>query len=554
MLVRNPRRPLLRLLMTAASHLCPSLPRLEVEREGSGIPEASCGGPQRLPRTGGPASVPNAHGLRAIATLALAASAWLAAEGPRAHALGMPLGLASEGQNANRPAASPRTSPAAPATTPPTDGLAEVPLEAELLGFRMRVPAGTAVRVERSPTTSYLLSEGAEEPTWRIRATALRASRAETTALSQCQAYLVDLEKRSQKYEVLASEARAIAGGDAHLLYLTIPLEQGGNGISGTLVVPQGPENYLVFSILALEADFAKTRALLDRAFATIALIDTTAASRERAELLGAGAALFTRITPESLRAAATRDALWYRMTRPDESGKAKDFGYMSVRVREGARGEVDASRDVRGLAGPDAEKGLLAIVNARVVVNDDPTHTMDVESRYFMTYDRASEAWSIRSTQRHKRAERSSAQTGVRAAPTAGAPRPLLRVITASKDGMTREPQEWPLPPVYLSQAELIVLGELLPRDENTPRVEFMDYAFDQRDEKLPQRRELWTRSDAGWRLETRIGSSPAPLVQEFDREGRRVRRIDPDGTVTELIDVAELRTLWKSKGLPVD
>jgi hypothetical protein len=31
-------------------------------------------------------------------------------------------------------------------------------------------------------------------------------------------------------------------------------------------------------------------------------------------------------------------------------------------------------------------------------------------------------------------------------------------------------------------------------------------------------------------------------------------VRRIDPDGTVTELIDVAELRTLWKSKGLPVD
>lgn len=485
---------------------------------------------------------------------AIAASAWFAGGQPSAHALPESRQSAPARPSAERPEQSPRTSPETKPSTVSADGLAETPLEADLLGFRMRVPAGTSVRVERTPTTSYLLSEGVDEPAWRMRATALRASRAETTALSQCQAYLVDLEKRSQKYEIVVSEARRIAGGEAHILYLSIPLAEGGNGISGTLVIPQGPENYLVFSILALEADFAKTRALLDRAFATIALIDTTAASRERAELLGSGAALFARITPERLRAAATSDARWYRMTRPDESGKEKDFGYMSVRVREGARGEVDASRDARGLSGLDAEKGLLAIVNARVVVNDDPTHTMDVESRYFMTWDRASEAWSIRSTQRHKRAERSSAQTGVRAAPTAGAPRPLLRVITASKDGMTREPQEWPLPPVYLSQAELIVLGELLPRDEGAPQVEFMDYAFDQRDEKLPQRREVWSRSGAGWRLETRIGSSPAPLVQEFDREGRRVRRIDPDGTVTALVDVAELRTLWKSKGLPVD
>jgi hypothetical protein len=31
-------------------------------------------------------------------------------------------------------------------------------------------------------------------------------------------------------------------------------------------------------------------------------------------------------------------------------------------------------------------------------------------------------------------------------------------------------------------------------------------------------------------------------------------VRRVDIDGSVTELISLEDLRTLWKAKGLPVD
>jgi hypothetical protein len=41
---------------------------------------------------------------------------------------------------------------------------------------------------------------------------------------------------------------------------------------------------------------------------------------------------------------------------------------------------------------------------------------------------------------------------------------------------------------------------------------------------------------------------------VQEFDARGERVRRVDIDGSVTELIELEDLRKLWKSKGLPVD
>ena len=39
--------------------------------------------------------------------------------------------------------------------------------------------------------------------------------------------------------------------------------------------------------------------------------------------------------------------------------------------------------------------------------------------------------------------------------------------------------------------------------------------------------------------------------ITQVFDDHGRRIRRIDPDGTVTERIEPNDLFRLWQSKGL---
>lgn len=451
----------------------------------------------------------------------------------------------SGGPGAPAPAAEPPTAPSA--------DLAPEPLDAEVLGLTMQLPVGTAVRIDRSATTSYLLSDASGEARWRVRVSTLQASRAGTTAKSQCEDYLADLAKRGEAFATILDEPRSIDGRDAHLFYIALPLENGGRGISGTLVVPRSPDDYLVFSILAVDEGFARTKDLLDRSFATIRLRDPAKVAAERADLAARGAAMLASIDEKALRSAIRDEPIFYRMWRPDPQGRPKELGYLVVRIREGARGEVDASRDARSLKGAEADKGLLATVDARMVVNDDPTHTLDVQSRYFTAWDRQSESWSMRSTERQKRASRSSAQTGLRIAPTAGAPRPKLTVITASRDGMTREPQEWTVPPNYISQAELVILGHLLPKSADAEPVEFIDYAFDQREEKLPQRRETWSRRDAGWRLETRSGGAPGVLVQEFDAAGVRTRRVDPDGTVTERIELEALRALWKSKGLPV-
>ena len=444
---------------------------------------------------------------------------------------------------------------ATPQAAPPADAseLAPTPLEADLLNFAMRVPTGTSVRIERGPSPSYLLAEASDNPRWRMRAASLRASKLATTAQSQCQDFLDELKAKGQQFAVLLDEPRTIAGRQAHLFYISVPIEGGGSGISGTLMVPTGTDQYLVFSLVALEEGFARTRALLDKSFATLSLVDKSAVLDERATLLGRGEAIVASISSAALRATITKEPLFYRMWKPDEKGTPQEVGYVIIRVREGKRGEVDASKAADSLKGDEAEAGLLALVDARVIVNNDATHTLDVQSRYFLVWDRSSEAWSMRSTQRQRANSRSSAQTGVRSAPTTGAPRPTVKVISASRDGMTRDPIEWPVPPAYLSQAELVVLGQLMPRTEKVESIEFLDYAFDQRDQKLPQRRETWSRTTTGWKLETRIGSSPEVLVQEFDKDGVRVRRVDADGTVTERITLEELRKLWNAKGLPV-
>ena len=41
--------------------------------------------------------------------------------------------------------------------------------------------------------------------------------------------------------------------------------------------------------------------------------------------------------------------------------------------------------------------------------------------------------------------------------------------------------------------------------------------------------------------------------MTQDFDAEGHRVRRVDIDGTITQAITPEALKSLWKSKGLPV-
>ncbi len=458
------------------------------------------------------------------------------------------LGLFSSGARGQTPTNPPK----------PTNGTAPV-FDAPELGLRFTPPLGAVMRAE--PLTkgvSYSIADSATDPKWRLRIVSLEASRSGTTPESQIADYLALAKQSTPLLTVLRDEALTLggfAGGpppENRLLLLSVPLEGGGHGIAGQFVIARGEEHFIVFSLLADGPSFAALERSLVQSLQSAIVRPLSDVAFEKVELLARGVQLIARMDATAMRALVKDETRFSRVYKGLPSGEEREIGYMSTRIQEGPRGAIDPSRDPKQFDGEDLEVGLLVVVDARAIVDGNAKHTVDVQSRYWLAWDASSEAWSVRSTERQGAASRSKAQTGIRSAQSTGNPAPEVQVINASSQGMTREPSVWPVPPAYLSQAQTLVLGKLLPRDGSFEG-EFADYAYDPRESRIPQRKEMWKRSANGWTLETRIAGNNGVLTQEFDAQGERVKRIDFDGTITVAIAPEALKSLWKSKGLPV-
>ena len=121
----------------------------------------------------------------------------------------------------------------------------------------------------------------------------------------------------------------------------------------------------------------------------------------------------------------------------------------------------------------------------------------------------------------------------------------------------MSREPRRWTLPDEpFLSQVEAVLLGPLLAA-ANAPAGEFAWRTYDRSLGDVTRRLEVFARAGDSGGFEVRTLTHPddvAPLLQRFDAQGRLVERRDPDGTITEAIELEDLRRLWRSKGLPLE
>ncbi|MDZ4753217.1 MAG: hypothetical protein SGJ11_01815 [Phycisphaerae bacterium] len=435
-------------------------------------------------------------------------------------------------------------------------------LEVEGLGLRIKPPQPAFGKSETiDGVLRYEIVDGQPSPRWWLRFQSLTSSRPGLTAADQLDAYLDVLTKNNKEFTVRVDEPLLPAGasGEGRLVIIESTISEGMTGMSGWAIIPTGPDRFIVCSLIATAANYGTTLPSLKRALRSMQLTSLATIERERRERIARGEAIL-KFPPATLRSAVQPTPLLFRMYRPGVKGDGSDeteLGWMTVRATEGMRGEVDSSRKIETLKGDDLEVGLLVVLQAKMILGGDLTHMLDSETRFWVAWDRSSEVWSARNTQRQKNVTRTSGETGLRTPARAGDPRPALRVFQSSADQRTREPLEWQVPPNYLSQAELLILGRLLPKSDPAPAV-FASYAFDPKTSSLPQRLDSWKRNDDGtWTLETRIGGAATPLVQTFDSSGDRLRRIDVDPTgtlITERIELGRLRSLWKRKGLPIE
>lgn len=376
------------------------------------------------------------------------------------------------------------------------------------------------------------------------------------TAEGQIQQHLESLDAAGHPFELI--ENRAVIAGNVRGQLCYIRQSAGGDDgeaiVAGWLILPAGPDVMLVFSILAMPEELPFLRNQLEAAFGTINLQSAAEVSLLRRSRVENGRALLEGITAERLRPLIGTHQ-WSRIYRVDQEGHEHEVGYTLLEVYEAKRGALNPKRPESSYSAAEKQDGIMVRLQGRVIGDVQRRVFYDSIALYWMAWDQSEEAWSVRGTQRQGQAQRSESETGVRVAASAGHPIPTLQVIRQRSSDYQRDPYEWSVPDVYLSQALAAVLGRLMPRDVGASgEYSYYFYNFSHSVPQLTQRTDRWEVDDRGrWKLTTRLSVDTPPIVSLYSATGEFLETRRPDGSVTVPTSIERIRQIWLSKGLPI-
>jgi hypothetical protein len=357
-------------------------------------------------------------------------------------------------------------------------------------------------------------------------------------------------------FRVLDNEPVTYGQTPRQLCFLEQTSPSGETFVAGWLVLPRGPRTFVVLAIRTTPEHLPRLRPILDTSFSTISLRSGEEITRLRDQRLEAGRRFLESTTAEKLKSLVGRRQ-WFRIYRPNPGGGEQQLGYSFVEVIAAKRGSLNPQRSEDQYDAGEQEVGFTVRIHGRIVLDATQASYYDSLAVYWMAWDQSQEAWSIRATQRQGDKERSESETGVRPPAGPGQPRPKLTVIKSVGTSYRRDPYEWVIPDVYLSQPLAWLLGELLPRDRDEP-LELATYAynFTNAQPKVSLRYDHWGPAEDGsrtWVLRSQLSSDSAPIRAVYGPDGGLIRRQRSEGTVTEPITLEQLRRLWTRMGLNV-
>jgi hypothetical protein len=444
-------------------------------------------------------------------------------------------------------------SPAAPPRASSSNDLDVEFADLASFGIRLRMPKGAQLAkpvVGEMPI--YSIDDGASPPRFRMQVQALVSSLPQPSPAAQVDEYLRSMKERGQAFTVMANAPWTSTRVPGQQLFTSTDLGDGLIAVQGWLILQTGEFDFVVFTLLSSGVDFEAVRPLIDASFRTIELADMERMAGERRARLVAGNEMLTALTPERLRSLCGTPPRLYRVWRKGQNGSEEELGYYTITALPGVM--TDASCE-RPPSMPKDPTGILVVMQGRTLVDASSQRVSDLEARFWSSWDHGSEAWTSRVTERGgKLPDRSIAQTGIRGERNEGNPVQLLTVVLANKESRMRDEQQWTVPVgLYMPQAVSLVLGELLPRADDAPPLEFSTYCFDPALMSMPQRTDSFTRTEDGrWMLVTQPGFDEPVTITWFDSGGRRVKRTEPGNITTELCLPRQLQEIWRQKGLP--
>lgn len=350
------------------------------------------------------------------------------------------------------------------------------------------------------------------------------------------------------KGQILSRDAALIINErNAARFYVEVPREGKEPAVRGQTIFKTSADQFVIFEYFTDRSTHDRARQVYETMVASATFAAAGDVSEARAAAVRAGMAALARVSEEDLREiAASRGERWERLFKPGPTGAESDdteIAYRRVRVWIGPRSDLREGKP--GVDKGDSAQGLLVRIDARSL---DGPRVLDSQGVYFVSLDRADEAWTLRNAVREGKETAVYTETGARSGKSitvnteaTGSPGKVIKP-TIQGDG-------------YVSRGESFLLPQLLVRAAVPTDLAFYTYQSDSGTIRI-RRDELSQQPDRPgvWVLSTRLREDAPPMVSRFTTDGELIRTELPDGSVWEPVKLDRLIRLWRDKNLPMD
>lgn len=441
------------------------------------------------------------------------------------------------------------------------EGLDATPIVNDAVGLRMNPPAGAQVTPTQIGSDVMIsIREDADFSRWSLEVVPMVNATARVEVDQMFDAILARIRAAATRPEILSDEKVTYAGRTGRMVFYRDTAEGSLGYTAGLMMLPTGESRFMSFRMGFVPGHYEQMRPIFERAFETIELYSEEEVGQLREMQRLRAEKVLATFAEDRLRSLVGKSQ-WFRVYRPDPGGdfmQDTEVAYVRLQVSEAPRGALTPERDPANYTAEESESGFFVQLDARYIIDLSTGRHVDATNGFWMAWDRSEEAWSMRATQHVSDRTFTEAETGLRTPAVVGTPYGRLFVIYQQAQQYDREEFKWVIPDEpYLSQAEVYLLGNLLPRDGSIAgEMGFRYYEPTMRETTiLPTRIDTWEPIEDGsgnWRLSSQLINGTPPIESVFSRDGDLIRRTKSDGSVTEPITLEQLKRIWQAKGLP--
>lgn len=490
--------------------------------------------------------------------------------------LGLILSAAAAAQTQPKPAPAPATPPA------PADAkkwgvhLAAEPLVVEGVGVTISIPLDSVIQhdvFDTLATTKVILPEDLGIVVIQER----RSKRLDLTVEGVADEIITQLLELSPKFDLKQQDGRAVrdpsgklqgevvgtrakvlsrdkqfglAGRSADHAYVAIPREGTLEyTIRGSTLLNTDPGRFILFELFTTASAFTKSREMYEVMLATAVIEDQADIATRRAAMIDSGVKALAQLTESDYRAVfSAHPQRWERLSRPAPTGAASDddeLGYRRIQARVGKRGDLAPNKPKEKWNKDDQQDGYIVQIDARLLEADS---VIDTRAAYFLSLDRAEEAWVVNMAVRKGADVSRWQEIGARIGTDMS-----ISVVPEQSQATKIRPQIQG--EGYISMVESYMLPQLLVHIGIPADFAFYSYQTSSSTIRLRTDALAIPRRDGGpWTLTTRLNADAPPQTTLIGPDGRILRTDLADGRRWSPIEFDALFNLWKRKGLPLD